>query len=742
MLSAVGAQEQVPSKEWTCLQWKQHINSQLLRGTTKSDVLAIYEKAISTIDVDKHKNEVELVDLYLGYVQIQNEANVDPSKTRATLKLMTRYWPTNPSIYTTWANFELVKDQKRPATSNDKRDMKLLDPFRDKEGAQQPRLDSPLSSSKNESQAQTPLLKTPSPEQGVDKNSMSSRAGPRRFGMAGGAQRPPMRISDGSSRGSELEDESEDKSRDGDDSFEQPPTIRARPIKKVAVVNGVVEEKQKEKDVVPEELLPQDILKDYTLRQEVKTSRPPPKAKTLSPPPLVAANAEELEDEDMMVDTTTMMLTSRHVGPENWNRATSTAPVPPFYMQTPRAAVPPIPTPPKETDLLPSRQSLAENVRPLVPPPLPTFGSDVSMHRALESMEIQSPLAAAKPSFKLYNPAGAMTPKTGIEVNHTTYRKIELIGRGGSSKVYKIMNDAGKLYALKKVNVRGLEADAVEDYMNEIALLQRLKNNSRIIHLYDSEVNLERGVILMVLEYGEIDLAHLLMKDQGKLSRNFIRLYWEEMLEAVNSLHAENIIHSDLKPANFLMVQGGLKLIDFGIAKHIPNDTTNIHRDHQTGTLNYMSPEAITYVDSGPGVKKPSLKLGRSSDVWSLGCILYQFVFGRTPFSHLPMMTKLQSIVDVNQPIYYPPLDDEALLDAIKGCLKRNPKERLTIDELLKHPFLHPRGDTVEMTPQLIRDILDAVNQVRPLQPLSLGKAAQILYKQARIGVKLDLTRP
>lgn len=54
-----------------------------------------------------------------------------------------------------------------------------------------------------------------------------------------------------------------------------------------------------------------------------------------------------------------------------------------------------------------------------------------------------------------------------------------------------------------------------------------------------------------------------------------------QMLEAVHVIHEEKIVHSDLKPANFVLVKGQLKLIDFGIANAIANDTTNIQRDHQ-----------------------------------------------------------------------------------------------------------------------------------------------------------------
>ena len=59
------------------------------------------------------------------------------------------------------------------------------------------------------------------------------------------------------------------------------------------------------------------------------------------------------------------------------------------------------------------------------------------------------------------------------------------------------------------------------------------------------------------------------------------------MLQAVHVIHEEKIVHSDLKPANFVLVRGQLKLIDFGIANAIANDTTNIQRDHQVRIFIY-----------------------------------------------------------------------------------------------------------------------------------------------------------
>lgn len=68
------------------------------------------------------------------------------------------------------------------------------------------------------------------------------------------------------------------------------------------------------------------------------------------------------------------------------------------------------------------------------------------------------------------------------------------------------------------------------------------------------------------------------------------------MLEAVHIIHEEKIVHSDLKPANFVLVKGQLKLIDFGIANAISNDTTNIQRDHQVCML--LLHETVSHVPS------------------------------------------------------------------------------------------------------------------------------------------------
>ncbi|KAF4577158.1 Dual-specificity kinase, spindle pole body (SPB) duplication and spindle checkpoint function [Pleurotus pulmonarius] len=299
-------------------------------------------------------------------------------------------------------------------------------------------------------------------------------------------------------------------------------------------------------------------------------------------------------------------------------------------------------------------------------------------------------------------------------VNKKTYARLDLIGKGGTSRVFRVMSASNELFALKRVSLDKTDADTLHGYMNEIALLKRLDGNSRIIRLYDSELkagpNGSRGYLLMVMECGEIDLARLLHEQQKEpMNMVWIAYYWQQMLQAVHVIHEEKIVHSDLKPANFVLVKGQLKLIDFGIANAIANDTTNVQRDATVGTVNYMSPEAIELPD---GMRR--LKVGRPSDIWSLGCILYQMVYGRPPFHDLGVYQKMKAIPNVAHVIEFPEYSTPSIppsqqtgsstppkvlehlkrpvrrdvIECMKMCLRRTPKDRVTIPDLLAQEWL------------------------------------------------------
>ncbi|KAK3589294.1 hypothetical protein CHS0354_026946 [Potamilus streckersoni] len=284
-----------------------------------------------------------------------------------------------------------------------------------------------------------------------------------------------------------------------------------------------------------------------------------------------------------------------------------------------------------------------------------------------------------------------------MKVNGQSYSVLDVVGQGGSSKVYQVMdlNDSKKkLKAIKCVNLEHANQMIVEGYKNEIKLLKRLQYCDKVIKMYDYEYDAENNKLYVVMEAGNCDLAMFFRsqtKEGKRLSDNLIKFYWEIMLQAVQALHKEGIIHSDLKPANFLMVDGNLKLIDFGIAKALQQDKTSVILETQVGTLNYMSPEAIMDSCGGDPSNKgrPKIKIGVKSDVWSLGCILYNMVYGKTPFQHIRHdFAKLQAIINNDFAIDFPEVADMQVIDVMKKCLHRDPKQRPSIDELLFHPYL------------------------------------------------------
>jgi serine/threonine protein kinase len=275
-------------------------------------------------------------------------------------------------------------------------------------------------------------------------------------------------------------------------------------------------------------------------------------------------------------------------------------------------------------------------------------------------------------------------------VNNNPYLALQKIGKGGSSKVYKVITPDAAIYALKRVDISKHQPGSVSCFINEIKLLRMFQTSDRIISLKDSEVDAESQTISIVLELGDIDLRSLIEKNRSEnedVDPNFLRLMWQQMLEATQIAHNAKVIHGDLKPANFLFVRGTLKLIDFGIAKSIRNDTTNIERTNQVGTLNYMSPEALKMNE-----ERHKFKVGRAADVWSLGCILYQLVYNRPPFPQTDWLQKIQAIVNERYQIEFPRIpgraDFDDLVDVMRKCLRRDPKQRPRIEELLQHRYL------------------------------------------------------
>ncbi|XP_026229242.1 dual specificity protein kinase Ttk [Anabas testudineus] len=365
------------------------------------------------------------------------------------------------------------------------------------------------------------------------------------------------------------------------------------------------------------------------------------------------------------------------------------------------------------------------------------FNSAIAAHRA---GPVQQPCTPANQATCFQTPQSSLTALSNetITIKGKQFFILKMIGRGGSSKVYQVLDHKKQLFAVKYVDLEEADAQTIESYKNEIEHLNHLQQYSdQIIKLYDYEIT--TSYIYMLMECGNLDLNTWLRnrKSVNPLERKF---YWKNMLEAVHTIHKHGIVHSDLKPANFVIVNASLKLIDFGIANRIQPDVTSIMKDSQVGTLNYMPPEAIKDTSSQPG--KARSKISPKGDVWSLGCILYCMTYGKTPFQSITnQITKLHAIIDPSHKIEFPDISEKDLLDVLKRCLVRNPRERISIAELLEHPYLQlkPQASPEPERPYN-RDLKKILTDLAALQsPNSIIRAANNLARMCNSGMELDV---
>jgi serine/threonine protein kinase len=204
------------------------------------------------------------------------------------------------------------------------------------------------------------------------------------------------------------------------------------------------------------------------------------------------------------------------------------------------------------------------------------------------------------------------------------YKFLSILGEGGMAIVYLAENTMlGSLVAIKVLKEDFVSNKNVRSrFLDEAKKMVKVKhpNIIQVMDLIDAG-----DIVAIVMEYIEGLTLKDLIDDKGKLSNYEIDSIFLQILIALQHVHEAGYVHRDIKPSNFMITKNGdIKLADFGIAKD-KNSTVFTETGIQMGTPMYMSPEQI----------KSFKDVDLRSDIYSLGIVLYEMVYGSFPFDKI-----------------------------------------------------------------------------------------------------------
>jgi serine/threonine protein kinase len=272
------------------------------------------------------------------------------------------------------------------------------------------------------------------------------------------------------------------------------------------------------------------------------------------------------------------------------------------------------------------------------------------------------------------------------------YRYRYVLGKGSYSQVYEGFDRKEKRrVAIKRIDLQIVPEAYIRRLPEELSLMKDL-NFRYIIRTYDvifpessiaepesSFICTESKYIYIIMEYCSGGDFSKYLKNQANSSKglkeNRVRYYLYQLMRGLNYLRERNILHRDLKPSNLLLSEDHLvlKIADFGFARRF--DETDLSRTI-CGSPLYMAPEMLL-----------SKKYNNKSDLWSVGVIMYEALYG-TPVYNAVNIIELYSMIK-NVPVTYPknvPVS-MACLDCLHRLLQKEPEKRMSWSEFYSHQW-------------------------------------------------------
>ncbi|XP_037633361.1 serine/threonine-protein kinase ULK1a isoform X3 [Sebastes umbrosus] len=301
------------------------------------------------------------------------------------------------------------------------------------------------------------------------------------------------------------------------------------------------------------------------------------------------------------------------------------------------------------------------------------------------TVRVFQPLEPAQDTFFIFYYLLSMMETVG----KFEFNRKDLIGHGAFAVVFKGRHKEKRdwVVAVKCINKKNL-AKSQSLLGKEIKILKELKHEN-IVRLLDYQEM--GGCVYLVMEYcNGGDLAEYL-HSKGTLSEDTIRVFLQQIGQAMKVLQIKGILHRDLKPQNILLchperrrsspINTCIKIADFGFARHLQMNTMAATL---CGSPMYMAPEVIM-----------SQNYDAKADLWSIGTIVYQCLTGKAPF-HASTPQELRLFYESNRTLL-PSIPKETspnLRHLLLGMLQRNHKQRIGFDEFFRHPFMETCSPT------------------------------------------------